>query len=181
MQLLNIHSHTCWKPYTRFSQVFPAKRKPFSCLLSHAWELEELEGNKMLGQRTPMQRGPERTEKEKDPTKDTIYGALSLRSYLALFQRSYWVPATAITKINCSPQTEVPMAAFVRCHRNLAFPPIAFSFWISSSQCQWGPGKWGHGRLCGSPFSDDLGCSRSLPFPPRFLLCLLRSLHSSSL
>ena len=68
-----------------------------------------------------MQRGPERTEKEKDPTKDTIYGALSLRSYLALFQRSYWVPATAITKINCSP-------AFVRCHRNPAFPPVAFFF-----------------------------------------------------
>ena len=75
-----------------------------------------------------MQRGPERTEKEKDPTKDTIYGALSLRSYLALFQRSYWVPATVITKINCSPQTEVPMAAFVRCHRNPAFPPVAFFF-----------------------------------------------------
>lgn len=83
----------------------------------------ELKGNKMLGQRTPVQRGPERTEKEKDAIRDATYGALSLCPALSS-QRSYGVTATVITKTDGSPQTEGSMATFLRCHRNPSLSPL---------------------------------------------------------
>lgn len=99
----------------------------------------------MLGQRTPMQKGPERTEEERDPIKDNIYGALSLRSYLTLFQRSYWVPATAITQTNCSPQTEGSMATCLRCRRNLSLSPhclVFLNILFTVSVGAWGLRSW---------------------------------------
>ena len=140
LQLQNIHSHACRRPCTRLSQVFLGQRKPFSCLPSHAWKMVGLKGNKMLGQRTPVQRGPERTGKEKDPITDATYGALSLCPALSS-QRSSWVTATVITKTDGSPQTEGSMATFLRYHRNRSLSPTAFSFRIPSSQCRWGPGE----------------------------------------
>ena len=123
-------------------------------------------GNKMLVWSTPVQRGPEKTEKEKDPIRDAIYEASSLH------------PSYCCNQDQQQPQTEGSRAAFLRGCGDPSLCPIVISFQIPSSQCYGGLGN----EVTESSVVQLLGLlfqvpSLSFKLPP----ITLRSLHSSTL